>query len=1107
MAAGSLFKLYGEWVDGLFALESGDNTDPFAVVDDTSDAIAEPLPQNDLTHPALAQTDHCCSGLAFKKTLSEVISPKDREKIAGVIHHYRQKLSEEASQATTTGKPVGLALKTFRNHLHSGREEGLEDNPFYKIVLTVFHAARIGLFRSLSGQVLEQMPQPPTRIRLTPTIREVWRRPRAFGGFFFNLGAILQSQAILLRNPISVLLFIGIAYAVSLAANYFLQSPIPGEYLPDIQGLSGESKRYLIATLMGVACSTVVLDFKNRLFQAIAESGKVFTGIRKAFLRNPRWMTVALLCALTTIKASNDALITFLTGQQTMAAQVQAIEEAVYSVLGTATAACPPEPDSLFNFQAILSHDIDAQVEKLEQLPNRDLRKNPHFWAEHFIIYGGYEPGVSDVDISNATPLSKTLDAMLAGSGIDFSSSFREKSRLLLETCRKQWVQTQEEVREQLAQRHRVMGFKNQSWLGFGRFSLAESYSTNNLVATMRTKLENTQTTCQQIVEDFADLTHSYLEILRQVNPSTNINTNDLTIGTSVEPFTNKAIDALDPAKITPTERPNLVKFATMLGAQYGPVMGPLLFALFLILAIGMVFGDLVLFAHIVGQNGRRDQALVPSHLAELKAWETTLIDLIVENISSNWAQCLLGCHIQFNKIAVELQFYKQIEKNDPETKYIRDRNMMEVILLWFRSMLTPNRPLWTRMFNVRLAAINRLIRPETSTFSDWFHRCYFGPMSHRTLWRSSLSAISGHIVENNESIKKEIDQIFFRRQDRTRHPLKVSAGEEHTTLLDRITLFFNRFCLVITRAFGDRTIFCLRGSKTDPDWFPLTFHHWRLKFSDRLDQYSKLKDRVLRIQPEIHAIYEKSVSSVYADILYPIIEIKKRYGEHLTSDWNRRFTHFESKLNDFERKILETLGVLPLMVAATSSRELVEILEYIESVIKLDTEIIMDVLNFIDSGSLFSDVENENTGQKLKNEGRKLLEEANTQLAKVWEQEKMQWKEIEGIADLLDERLVEVRKIFNKISEIFLHIRQKESDFITRGYPSQIARTHHRLNQTLVNMAPREADHILERMESILTAKHPYTSENLTTVEMLKRDAKALYDRLDSYVSSIHTA
>ncbi|MBF0434918.1 MAG: hypothetical protein HQL77_06035 [Magnetococcales bacterium] len=1133
MTADSLFKLYGELVSDLFALESCDILYPGAGLKSDTDAIPGKCSDGDclllpdasykssaslqrgFVDPLIIEQVDCgCSKSIFQQTLREVIDADDREKIIRVVNHYRQKLYEEEQLATADYKSKGLALKRFREHLHSGSEEGLEDNPFYKIVLMIFHSSRMGLFHSLSRQILERMQPLPAYISFAPSIREIWRRPRAFGGVFSNMVAILKAYAILLYNPVAFLLYIGAACAISLAANHFLQSPVTSEYLPTIQGLEGESSRYLIATLVGVVISTVVLDFKDRLLQAMAESGGIFAGIRNAFLISPRWMTVALFCTLFTVKASNDIIMTLFSGKERMAVQAKAIEATVQVALGSDTSST--SSGSLSDFQVILSNTINAQIELMEQLPSnesgetasyRDSRKGPRFWAEHFIIHGGYEPGISDVSISNSTPLSKTLDTILAGSGIDFSSSFREKSQSLQETCHKNWAQTRVNVHRWLAQLRQMHDIRDQSLLDFMRFLLAEPYSVNNLIAAVRAELDNTRSTCQQIAEDFSDLTRSYLEILRQVNPSGTFFPDDVTNRVAMETSPIQAIDALDTNKFSRVGQLGIVEFATMLGEWYGPTPGLVLMMIFLFLAGGMVLGDLMLFAHLLARSSRRDQAQVPLRLEELKAWENSFIDMVVESLSASQAKCLIGYNIKFNKIAIELHYYKMIEKYDPETKHPRDRNIIELILLWYFGMFTLKKPLWARSYNVRLAAVRRLIHPEKSNLVDWLHCSFFGRMSNRNLWRSSLTTISRRMTENNSDTKKEIDQIFFHRLDHASKISKMFSMENTAHSSDKSIPIFIRFGFLLGRIHSVGTAVFLQGFKPQPVWFPLTFYHWRMKFFTRLEQYSNLRTQLHRIQPEIHIIYEKSISTVYSDILYPIIEIKKKYGECFSMDWEKRFAELESNLNVFERKVLETLGVLPLMSAATSLGELVEILEYIESIMDLNSNIIMEVINFIDTGCLFSDMEEANFGQQLIKEGQKLLQEANEQLAKVREEEIIRWKEVEGIADLLDERLVEVRTLFRDISSLFLRIRQKETDFSTHGYPSLIVRTNHQMNQTLVNMAPKEADQILVRMENILTARHPYTAENLTTVELLKRDSKALYDRLDSYVTSIMEA
>ncbi|MBF0421447.1 MAG: hypothetical protein HQL73_00460 [Magnetococcales bacterium] len=1132
MTTDTLFKLYGAWVDHLFLTRPEDDPNPFASRNTTADAAAAiPTPGDrpsladpsgmpkwypSPSHPSATSPgspDGHGPGEGFGNNLQKILSEEDKNKIIRSVEHYRNNLREEQSQPSA-GQPVSLALKQFREHLSSGREDSLVENPFHQIVLMLFHATRLGLFRFLHNQIMERLPPLPEMIRSAPTMRELWRRPKALGGRLSNVTDMVRAYGVLLRGPMAILLFLVSAGAIFFDLNDFLQDATVAHNPLAFQGDRGAWLRQITALFVGVMIATVVLDGKNRLLQRVAEAGGVLAGIRQAFLIHPRWMTLVGLCALVAIKAGNDIIIAILSEREMVTQYVDRVERIVDASLGQATATGPPRPDSLYGLRDTLKEDVEALVRSWERLPvveaepittsDPSLRKSPRFWAAHFIIHGGYEPGISDVEISNPSSLSKHLDALLASSGIDFFSSFRDKSGLLVDACNQRLNKIQARVREQLAALHALADREGGIRATIKLVLFMNLFQINARVADIGQDLENVRASCRQAREDVAELIHGYRPILRFVLPSATLNLDDDAIASDVTAWSGRGVAAMTPDQLPGIPYRTSLAFAGIPGLGHGFWSDPALLTLITVLASGIMLGDLLLFAPVIGRCGRSDRTLVAMRLEELKTWESSFIAVTTEWLDASQARCLLGGDLRFTRIAAELRFYKQIEKIDPETKHPQDRHPLEAGVNWLYRVFTCHRTSWARCYNVRLAALQRLLHPKNNHFHDWLHGFYFGPISPRRFQRSTLAEISRFMQENGERTKMEVDQTIFWQLGRSKKTSKQPPEKGIWNIVLALTPLSRGIRRLTSHLSRLGAMLVTRGFQSPPDWFPLTFYHWRMKFCSRLDQYSNLRDQLYRLQPEIHVIYEKSVAIIYNEIFYPIAEIRKKYGQHLSYHWEIQYSEFEFNLYAFEKKILETMGVLPLMVAATSLRELVEALDYIETVMDLNLEIVADVLNFIDSGLLFSGTNNENTGKKLKDCGQRLLREAHTQLALVREDEKKKWKDVEGIADLLDARLLEVRKIFNNISSLFIRIRQKETDFKTKGYPSPVIRVNHQLNQTLINQAPKEADQILGRIETILAAPHPYTPENLTMVEILKKDTEALYDRLNSYVSSI---
>ena len=111
------------------------------------------------------------------------------------------------------------------------------------------------------------------------------------------------------------------------------------------------------------------------------------------------------------------------------------------------------------DLKAVLDDNLATLIPMLENIPNEeaeglassgDARKGPRYWAKHFIIFGGYEPGISDVNLSHNSPFSQSIDLMLSGAKIDFFTSMRQKIDLLRDTYTHELEKTEHAIAARL---------------------------------------------------------------------------------------------------------------------------------------------------------------------------------------------------------------------------------------------------------------------------------------------------------------------------------------------------------------------------------------------------------------------------------------------------------------------------------------------------------------------------------------------------------------------------------------------------------------------------------------------------------------------------------
>ncbi|MBF0421664.1 MAG: hypothetical protein HQL73_01590 [Magnetococcales bacterium] len=1127
MANDDLLKLYGSLVEDLFGADAKGGLEDCAKISAAPSPRSEPYSRQTGQAPPIAVEAYDRlerNKSELRKVLPTLLSPNDLNRINSIIVGYRKSLDPtEATDANSLDRSMTERhLKAFRDQLALGQENSLEHNPFHQLTRLLFQSSLNGLFAFFARESTTRIAKLPPAIRYSPTLKEIWRRPKEFGGFFSKVFATVSKWVILTRPPLAILLFLGSSYTTYRGVNDLLQSQELIFLVQDIfQGAAGESRRYLVSMLVGFALSSAILDFKTRLFAAIADSGGVFTGIRDAFFFKPRWMILALILTGLSIKTNYDGIVSIFSKKEDLAVQATTIKKGIHEALGNRYFPSTRNPNSLFDLKAVLDENIATLVPMLESIPNDeaeglassgDARKGPRYWAKHFIIFGGYEPGISDVGLSHNTSFAQSIDIMLANYGIDFFSSVRQKINLLGATYTRQIEQTETNVVRRLNALDGMMNVKGYSLEEIKRLLAIEHYQINAMVGDIILDFEHTKEIYQQVVEDLHELTKSYLTILLKVDLSGNIQPGDYVITASMNVPRLESIERLRAGMIPEARHKSFAELRFFLVDRYGTVIGGLFLATILFLSISMDLADPLLFSRSVARHGRRDLESVNVLLDEMAQWEKQFTQISNDLLDSVHARAVLGDRAPVTRNEVEMRFHQQVDRLDAEVKHPADRNPVEGFILWFFSMFLLNRPNWTRAYNVRLAALHRFVHPGRNTLRQWFATFFLEPGRMPGSHGPVLTETCIHLRNNSNRTKEQINRIVkaYSRQ------LDAESTELVDTGLDRASsaalrrfrfpiLWFREHLGLVSRTIA---IIFFRSVRPQPEWFPISYYQWRRDFVHSLARSSNLKNLIARLQPELQSLLDITIPSIFENSYYPTVEILKKYGHHLTHSWNERFSAFETKLMDFEQSLLESLGMIPALAGTGSQADFLETLNSMESRMNLNTAQILEVLKVIDDNRDRHSDHHVVTGLALEEESQKLLEEAHSLIAKVKEAEEQKKRleeerlrrEMEAMASTMDQRLMELRQIFNDISQTVLRMKMRELQYRKRGFPSQAVMLNHHLNRSILDQAPKEADAIIHVMETILQSDRPYTQRNLDTLDQLKTQAMEIQDRLIAF-------
>ncbi|MBF0135749.1 MAG: hypothetical protein HQL65_05875 [Magnetococcales bacterium] len=214
----------------------------------------------------------------------------------------RDKVTEERlsiaeadpTQVNEVRTPLLDQLSVFESSLNSGDEGNIIDNPFFILTQMVFQLnmqAAHGTFKDIvKGTVSE----------------------------FCGRGTSAVSSKFHIKPFLSVVFFILSSWATFHGVHEFFQTSAFQNILATLSvEISGETSRQVIGMVVGFFLSLVVLDFKSRLLQEIAEKEQFWGGLVHLFKMKPRWVFLAVVLTFVSIHANYHGLATRFVDQET----------------------------------------------------------------------------------------------------------------------------------------------------------------------------------------------------------------------------------------------------------------------------------------------------------------------------------------------------------------------------------------------------------------------------------------------------------------------------------------------------------------------------------------------------------------------------------------------------------------------------------------------------------------------------------------------------------------------------------------------------------------------------------------------------------------------
>ncbi|MBF0371365.1 MAG: hypothetical protein HQL52_18135 [Magnetococcales bacterium] len=752
-----LFSIYGKIIEDFFVSEKDIRSviSIFPFREDQLEAGVsdkESDPGHLVSH--INRTEFKRTGHSIEQ-LKRVIKQEKVDRVRGV------------SEQSTGSTQINFHFQEFRKALQSGKEALLEYNPFYELTKLVFRHNLGGaenLFDHLHSDLIATAPR---KVRSTRTLREIWLGPQRKMGSLQRLGETLNKWLASGKLPLGLLLFVGSTITTARGVNDLLQITAVSELFSGaFDGREAEPARYMLALICGLTLSSAILDFKGRMFVAMAESGGFFKGIRDAYLRNPRWMFLASFLTLVSIKTNYDGIVSIISKKADLAQQSESIQNKVKRAIGDPIHPDMENPVSLNDLRAILWSGTNGTIKNFEQVPkdelrgvasSSDARKGPRYWGKYFIVHGGYVPGTNDVVSSyKYSALSREIDGMLQASGLDLSTSIKEKIQTLRGKYGHHLVDTFSKVMGRLLKLDIMMKVQGYTLEEIQRVFALEHYQINDLVQSMVEAMEENKNLYGDISRELNELTGAYVGLLQRVDKSGSALYSSYNVQANLEIPEISAIDELKKGMIPVAKHKNFNELKIFLLNLYGVAFGGMLLTAIFIFAICMDLADPLIYGWMVAKQGIRDRFVFPEWLKRMKEWEKDFISRSKSFFDREDVQQVFHGIVPPNEMGIRNAFFKLLEEIDSSVKDPADKSTVQLFWHWFRGLFVTTRIQDMNGYNYRAQAIALFLVERDVYFSRFIQGVYPGLQPDKGLGQGTfLELFKG--IESGQSNNREM--------------------------------------------------------------------------------------------------------------------------------------------------------------------------------------------------------------------------------------------------------------------------------------------------------------------------------------------------------------
>ena len=1131
-----LLETYGEVVSGFFSPEKKIDDPVFVFPGVESKTQEDELPYKQDLQYFEPGGDQLSAIQQTVENLRRVLESEGKD--ANQIGSQKRKLDNIADKVRAVrGQAEGIQqlnfhLDAFRKAIQTGDESLLKGNPFYTLTKLIFKHNMTGAVVLLDHLQTELEANAPDQVQTSRPLSSIWSGPGITQNLFAKMVASFTSLFGLSKFFIEFILFFVSSFTSYHAIETLLQIPEITALLDQYFSINQrELLQFMLAALGGGLITTAILDLKAKLFQSIAETGRVFVGIRTAFLINPRWLIVAIALALFSVSANYQSISTLFSKKEYLSEQLAQIHLKVNQTLGSPETANTENPKTLYDLQAMLyavSSEAAQAFVKIpeEELTGRDPRKGPRYWGKYYIVHGGFEPGVHDVAHSfRNVNFARNMDKKLNNATIAFDLPFSKKLELIADKQAADLNRTTENIRKLLAELDQLMQVGSFSLDTIHTIFSFDHKEVNQRIQAISKTLQANRNMLDTIVQEMDQLSQAYIQIIAAVDRSQPERFSHLRIQNLFKTRQLPSIDTLQSAIIQPNAKQTFAELTAFLGHRYGDLNGKMIMALIVLISFAIDFLAILLFVRKTARQGMADQQIFPELLQYLQDWEDAFIELTKAFFYRPATQQVYRGLTFPNETGVRNAFYKLLEEINSDVKDVKDCSPMEQRWQWMRGLFKHTQTIHIRGYNGRVTAIETLLIQKNiyfpqlvkylfpglpydkkrdkilneETFLQFYRKTERGQSHDKELFSSELKKVGRGdlIADENMPVASAVEPGFLAKARRQiagiMQSIKLPFFNKQRSDVDQWTVMIQQAVTsnpqpsaVSHSPSGEETnqsasqthvwyIIFEKGFLEPFATFPYTRRNWLIDMSSVDEKSLEDLDTLHDFIPDFVKMLKKVLTNtlpVIQESLDPLDDIFARFPVQCEAQGIVVTSDLKERFKEIEK---ESLGMWGACVSHLLGEEAALNAHFQQS----DVNDLAGVL--ADGGDISQFYERIHT---LMSDAR-----AASQHAKMIE---------ENAVTAIDIAVGEVKELCDDVSRMLVKINILSLELRKRR-PLPHAKLRG-LNEgsALLERAPRESKAILEARDKIVGKDTLYIDENYTVLLDLKSRAQALHSRVD---------